>query len=139
MPYHFEFDAEHKVMLVVLEGEVNEQEIAGMDDDIRAQAVGLKPLAAITDFSLITAFNVGSGSMREAANKPSPYPAEMPRFIVAPRDHLFGMARMYETFAERPDGKLRVVRSREEALAVLGAQNPRFEKVLRSKSTQRGR
>jgi hypothetical protein len=61
--------------------------------------------------------------------QPSPYPEATPRFIVAPTDYLFGMGRMYEMIANRPQEKLRVVRTREEAFAILGVQDARFERL----------
>lgn len=129
MPYHFEFDPEHSVLLVILEGAVTDREIQKINTDIRAHAGELNPSGGISDFSAVTTFSVSGHTMRTAAREPSPYPEKTPRFIVAPRDALFGMARMYELFADRPLGKLKVVRSRNEALAALGVQNPKFERL----------
>ena len=74
-------------------------------------------------------FDVSSQALRTAALQPSPYPDETPRFIVAPSDYLFGMARMYQILANRPGEKLRVVRKRKEALAAVGARDPKFERL----------
>jgi hypothetical protein len=60
---------------------------------------------------------------------PDPYPPGTSRFVVAPVDYLFGIARMYELVANRPNTKLKVVRSREEVFAILGIQNPKFERL----------
>ena len=129
MPYHFEFDSEHRVLLVILEGNVDDREMRTINDDIRGHVRELNPAAGISDFSTITTFSVAAPTMRTAASQPSPYPVETPRFIVAPRDELFGMARMYELIADRPMAKLKVVRSREAALAALGIQKSRFERL----------
>jgi hypothetical protein len=129
MPYHFEFDPEHRVLLVILEGDVEDSEMQRINNDIRARVSELNPSAGISDFSRVTTFNVTAHVMRMAALQPSPYPEETPRYIVAPRDELFGMARMYELIANRPLDKLKVVRSRKDALAALGVKNPRFERL----------
>jgi hypothetical protein len=129
MPYHFEFEAELKILLVVGEGDVQAHEIGEINDHIRAYVKRLNPVAGISDFSAVKSFHVPSQTLRAAALQPSPYPDETPRFIVAATDYLFGMARMYEIVANRPEGKLQVVRSREEALAALGVQNSKFERV----------
>ncbi len=129
MPYHFEFDPEHRILLVIAEGDVKDQEILNVNADIAAHVRELKPSAGISDLSSVTTFQVASATMRTAASQPSPYPEETPRFIVAPQDHLFGMARMYELAGHRTRSKLKVVRSREEALAALGVPNARFERV----------
>jgi hypothetical protein len=113
--------------LVVLEGDVEDRDLLAGVDDIRARAAQLNPVAGITDFSTITAFSA-------AATLPDPYPPGTPRFVVAPIDYLLGIARMYELVANRPNAKLKVVRSREEVFAVLGIQNPKFERLPESGS-----
>jgi hypothetical protein len=129
MAHHFEFDAENKILLLVLEGEVEGHEIREGNKEIRKHVERLKPVAGISDFTGITKFNVTSDLMRSAALQPSPYQEETPRFIVAPTDYLFGMARMYELVADRPKAMLKVLRTREAALAALGVKNAKFEPV----------
>jgi hypothetical protein len=129
MAYHFEFDSEHRILLAVLEGDVEGTEIERINDDIRAHVARMKPFAGISDFAAVKEFNVPSQSMRAAALQPSPYPPETPRYIIAPTDFLFGMARMYEIFANRPHDKLHVVRSWDEALAAVGVKDAKFERL----------
>jgi hypothetical protein len=108
---------------------VDGYEIEEGNGRIRKYAERLKPVAGISDFTAVTKFNVTSDQIRRAAMQPSPYPEETPRFMVAPTDHLFGMARMYELVADRPEAMLKVVRTREAALAALGVKNAKFERV----------
>ena len=129
MAHHFEFDLENKILLVVMEGEVDGREIQESNARIREHVEKLKPVAGIGDFTAVTKLTVSSSVLRSTALQPSPYPDETPRFIVAPTDYLFGMARMYELVADRPQAALRVVRTREAALAELGVKNARFERV----------
>jgi hypothetical protein len=129
MPYHFEFDAYHKILLIVLEGDVVPKEVETFNDDIRRQVTELEPSGAIADFSPVTSFNVAGEALHKAAMQPAPFPAETPRFIVAPTDYLFGMARMYELAADRPQERLKVVRSMKEALTRLGVQEPHFARL----------
>jgi hypothetical protein len=129
MAHHFEFDSANKILLVVLEGDVEGREIGTINHEIRDYVERLEPAGGISDFSAVKKFDVSSYSMRIAALEPSPYPEETPRFIVAPTDYLFGMGRMYELVADRPMAKLGVVRTREEALAALGVREPKFERV----------
>ena len=44
--------------------------------------------------------------------------------VIAPQDHVFGMSRMWETFAEATGWSTRVFRGRDEALAWLRKQVP---------------
>jgi hypothetical protein len=129
VPHHFEFDFEHKILLTVMEGEVQGAEIPSIDQEMRARIVRMQPAAGISDLTGVTNFNVPGQTMRSAALQPPPFPPETPRFIVAPTDFLYGMSRMYELVADRPHGKLQVVRSREEALSALGLSNPKFEPI----------
>jgi len=127
MPGHFEFDSQHKILLLVAEGHIEDREILAVNDRIAARVNRLRPSAGITDLSAVTKFDPSADAMRSAARQPSPYPEETPRFIVAPVDHVFGLARMYELFGSRVN--LKVVHSRQEALAALGIQNAKFEPV----------
>jgi hypothetical protein len=112
VPHHFEFDFEHKILLTVMEGEVQGAEIPSIDQEMRARIVRMQPAAGISDLTGVTNFNVPGQTMRSA-----------------PTDFLYGMSRMYELVADRPHGKLQVVRSREEALSALGLSNPKFEPI----------
>jgi hypothetical protein len=129
MPHHFEFDFEHKILLTVIDGEIEGSEIPTIDQDMHARIARMQPAAGICDLSGVTNFNVPGEAMRSAALQPPPFPSETARFIVAPTDFLYGMCRMYELVADRPHGKLQVVRSREEALSALGISNPKFESI----------
>jgi len=129
VPHHFEFDARHRILLIAMEGDVQGFEIEQMNEKIREKVVSLNPSAGIGDFSSAKTLNVSSDVLRRAAFAPSPYPDSTPRFLVAPTDFFFGMARMYEMIANRPDEKLRVVRTRGDALAALGAPDAKFERL----------
>ena len=127
MAHRFEFDFRNRILLVVLEGDVDGAEMVSINDDIRKHVESFHPLSGISDFSDIKKFDVPSHSMRTAALEPSPYPEETPRYIVAPTDYLFGMARMYELVSNRP--KLRVLRTRAEALGEIGVKDVKFERL----------
>lgn len=129
MPHHFEFDFQHKILLTVMEGEIEGAEIQTIDQDMRARVVRMQPVAGISDLTGVTNFNVPGEIMRLAALQPPPFPSQTPRFIVAQTDFLYGMSRMYELVADRAQGKLQVVRTREEALSALGISNPKFEPI----------
>ena len=128
MLVRYEFDSQHKILLLVVEGDVGDEEIVAANEQIARYVSLLRPRAGISDLSGITAFNVSVNAMRTAAAQPVPYPEETAWFIVAAKDHVFGMARMYEMVGSRDN--LKVVRSRQEALAALGVEKPAFEPVV---------
>jgi hypothetical protein len=129
MPYRFEFDKKNKILLIVVEGEHNDDEQLSINGDIRAKCKQLGAVAGIGDMSRVTAFTVSLAVLQQAAKGPAPYEPGTPRYLVAPADHTFGMSRMYQLAADKTRAGLKVVRSREEALADLGVRNARFERV----------
>ena len=129
MPGHFEFDSIHKILLVVVEGDIEDAEVLLAKDRIANQVKRLQPSAGITDLSAVRRFNVSSEAMRTAARQPSPYPDSISTFIVAPADLVFGLARMYELIGSSARANLKVVHTRQEALDDLGVREPRFERV----------
>ena len=50
-----------------------------------------------------------------------------PRFIVASKALVFGLARMFQIMGEHSRPLLKVVRTMDEALAALGVQSLHFE------------
>lgn len=127
--HHFEFDHDHKILLVILEGDIDEAYGRVINEEIRHHIARLDPSGGITDYTGVTSFNMSGDVIRRFAQTPAPYTSTTLWFLVAPRDHIFGMARMYQLFAGTSRPGLNVVRSRKEAYAALGLQNPKFERV----------
>jgi hypothetical protein len=130
MPFHFEYDSSHRILLVVAQGDFGDADQIGIIDAIRRQASELNPAAGIGDYTLLTSFTASVAAIQSAARQPSPYPASVPRFLVAPSDHVFGVSRMYKAIGEVTRAAVRIVRSRAEALDALGVRDARFERVL---------
>jgi hypothetical protein len=128
MAHRLEFDFQHRILLILHEGTVLGREIEKLGDQLKPRLGILNPSAAISDFSRATAVDIDSHMVRHLAMKDAASCLRMlRRFIVAPREHQFGLARMYEICAYPPFVDLRIVRSKEEALAFLGIQNPEFQ------------
>jgi hypothetical protein len=130
MAHRLEFDFQHRILLIIHEGSVRGREIEKLGDQLKPQLGALNPSAAISDFSGATIVETSSDMVRHLAMKDAASCLRaLRRFIVAPREYQFGLARMYEISAYPPFVDLRVVRSKEEALATLGVQNPEFEEL----------
>ena len=108
---------------------MDDLEMRQLNPELKAHAKELAPAAGITDATAVTTFNVASSTIRELALRPSPYAKSVLRFLIAPTDYLFGLARMYQIGADREH--MAVVRSREEALAAIGVQEPKFERLAK--------
>jgi hypothetical protein len=130
MAHRLEFDFQHRILLIIHEGTVHGQEIEKLGDQLKPQLSVLNPSAAISDFSGATAVHITSYMVQHLAMKDAASCLRiLRRFIVAPREYQFGLARMYELCAHPPFVDLCIVRSKEEALTIIGVQNPKFERM----------
>jgi hypothetical protein len=127
MSYHFEFDSDHRILLVVLEGDVDSDQMRQANTELQSHKNGLQASAVITDASSVATFNVASHTVRDLARGSRPPVQSVPGFLVAPSDHLFGMGRMFQILANRD--QVHVVRSREEALEALGVERTKFQRL----------
>jgi hypothetical protein len=125
----FEFDAENKILLVVFDGRLTDESLTEGYQEIRKYSTASDARAGIVDFSSVTEFAASSGLVRELARLDPALPdaGHRPRCIVAPVTHIFGIARMFQIVGESKRPSLKVVRSIDEAFAVLGVHAPHFE------------
>jgi hypothetical protein len=123
VPQRYEFDHGHRILLAILEGDVQDPDLLEYDANSRKYVMKFSPSGGISDFSGITAFNVSSEVVRMLAQTPPSYKSPIPWLLVAPRDVHFGMARMYQIIASDVRPQLQVVRS----LGFNGLRRPESE------------
>jgi len=130
MPYRFDFDSTHHVLCCTFKRRVTDEELRQFLCDAPRVVERTNPRAAIINFRHVKEFHVTGGAMRAMARCDPPMPnMTQPRFIVAPADLIFGMSRIYQLTGETTRPKLRVVRTRQEALSAIGVKDPNFTKV----------
>jgi hypothetical protein len=130
MPYRFEFDSANRILFCRFEGRVTDEGLTNFYRMAPEYVASLDPLAGVVDLSAVTSFDVTVDTIRRLAwSDPVMPQTSHPRFIVAVSSHIFGMARMFEFEGEATRPNLHVVRSLDEAWAVLGVQGPKFEPV----------
>jgi len=134
MPHRLEFDSHRRILLISHEGEVYCREIEQLSYALRSRLGELKPSVTISDFSTATRVHFSPPEIRHLAKIDASFPPTMRRFIIAPRDYMFGLARMYELSADPPFVGLQVVRSRQQVLSALGEQNLKFEQLVLAQS-----
>lgn len=128
MPFHFEFDPVQEILRGRIEGPVTDESLQEFYRLAGEHAVRLLPRSAISDFSAVTSFEVSSETIRELARLAPAMPdPTRPRVAVAPSGLVFGLVRMFQSVAGDTRPKLHVVRTMEEAYALLGVKAPRFE------------
>lgn len=130
MAYSFEVDANGPVLLIRFTGSVSEQRIEQFYREAGALIDRLQPRAAICDLTEVTSFDVSSGSVQSMASAPPLIPAaSCPRVVVAPAGHIFAMSRMFQIRGEHSRPSLAVVQSMEEALRMIGLEQPDFKPI----------
>jgi hypothetical protein len=123
----FEFDAINRVVCWRLQGEVTEDffvESVQLVADILANT---SPKSGIIDFSLVTSFRVSIRVIERVADSEPIFPVLFPRVIVAPVDHVYGLARMFSVLSQRTRPNTRVVRTMDEAYELLRIREPEFK------------
>jgi hypothetical protein len=86
------------------------------------------PSVVIVDFSSVTEFAVPTEFLYRVADQALIVDAtETPVALVSPIPVGFGLARMFEIVGQRRRPLMHVVRTMDEAFAVLGIQSPNFE------------
>lgn len=128
--HQFQFDPASRLLLCRIEGVVTDESIREYYRDVRRYAEKIQPSAGIVDFTGVTSFRASAATIRDLANSPPPLKdPKVPRFIVAPTDHIFAMARMFELQGDTTRPLLQVVRTLRDAYALLDIRDPRLEPV----------
>jgi hypothetical protein len=128
MAAQFEFDAVHRILLGRLDGRVTEEVLADFYHAIRRYSVLTDAQAAIFDFTLAHEFGISSEFIqRLARSEPAMLNVETkPTVAVIPQVHAFGLARMFQLIGERTRPLFHVVKTMDEALAILHVQTSEF-------------
>jgi hypothetical protein len=96
------------------------------DDEILAHVRALRGDARfqpafqqIIDFRNLSEIKLSPGGIRAVADR-NPFAADARRSIVVSSDEAFGLARMYVSYTEIPDSRIRIYRSLVPALEWVG-------------------
>jgi hypothetical protein len=128
MPYQFDFDSTNRILRGRLDGCVTDEVLKEYYRTAAGYAAQIDPLCGITDFSAVTSFEVSAQTVRKLARSTPVMPdVSRVRVIIAPVDHVFGISRLFQIEGEKTRPHNHVVRTVEEAWAVLGVHDPKFE------------
>ncbi len=123
MAFVFDFDPTHQILRSTFSGKVTDEELLNHQRVGLLLVTSLDPRFAIIDLSAADPFEVTADGMRALAKLPPAMPKmDRPRVIIAPSDHTFGMARIFEVEGEATRPNLHVVRSMKEAWVILGIE-----------------
>jgi hypothetical protein len=128
MSYRFEFAPKDRVLRCSFDGLVTDESLKEYYGQVGKYVAHTKSRAGILDLSNVTSFEASLETVRSLArSSPAMVDVSMPRFIVAPAPHVFGIARMFQELGEDSRPGLLVLRTLDDAYAVLGVKDPEFE------------
>lgn len=123
-----ELDATNRIFRGCFAGQVSDEELQAFDRLSAGYAARLLPRAGIVDLSEVTSFEAVPRTLRKLGEAP-PIVRNLVTIIVAPSIHTYAMSRFFEQHREKTDPNVYVVRTLEEAWAILGVTAPEFELI----------
>ena len=130
MHVRFEFALGPRVLRVSFEGVLDDAALRKAYYEVKRYVRATNPAIGIWDMSGVTEFHASSKTVRDLGRAQPALPQpDVPRFIVAPSDQTFGMARMFQGVGDATRPQLNVVRSLEEAYDQLKIAPPKYEPI----------
>jgi hypothetical protein len=123
----FEFDRKNLILRVSLQGQLTDPEMKECYTWTREIAERIRARSAILDLSGAAAGTLSVKALREISTTPPTLPDPFPRVIVAPKDLVYGLARMFQVFGEKTRHAMHVVHTLEEAYLIIGIASPHLE------------
>lgn len=123
MAFVFDFDPIHQILRSTFSRKVSFEDLLNHQRVALLLVTSLDPRFAIIDLSAADLFQASADEVRALAKLPPAMPKmDRPRVVIAPSDHTFGMARIFEIEGEITRPNLHVVRSVKEAWAIFGVE-----------------
>jgi hypothetical protein len=128
MPYLFDFDFANEILRCRLTGEVSDDVLKDFFRAGAEYAARTRPKAGVVDLSEVTLFEASARTIREVARSTPVFrDRDVRRVVIAPSSTIYGMMRMFEIEGEDKRPNLHVVRTEQEAWAILAVENPQFD------------
>jgi len=126
MGFEMSFDERNNLLRVTVGGEVTDASLTDSYATAAKYVAANPPCRGIWVFSDVTKFEVSTDTIQELARSSPIILSGHMRVIVAPQDHLYGMARMFQILGQETRSDLHVVRTVDEAYRLLKVQSPEF-------------
>ena len=129
MGFMMSFDARNNLLRMTLEGRVTDAILSDSYATAAKYVAANPPCRGIWNFSDVTQFEVSTDTIQGLARSSPIILSGHMRVIVAPQDHLYGMARMFQILGQETRSDLHVVRTMDEAYRLLQVESPEFGPV----------
>lgn len=124
MPLDSHIDSARGLVTTRLEGRITGSEVKAHQRGLEADPDFDPDFDHLFDLSRVETFQISVEQIRAIASV-SVFSSSSRRAVVAPKDVLYGLSRMYEGFRDISEEEIRVFRSREEALVWLADEGNR--------------
>jgi hypothetical protein len=129
MAFVIDFDARNSILRVTLQGQVTDEVMFDAYATVARYFASHPPCRGIADFSQVEKFDVSSNTTRQLEETPPAFPNPEMRILVAPKAHVYGMARMFQMLGAKTRPNLHIVRTLDEAYRLLEVESPGFGPV----------
>jgi hypothetical protein len=135
MGIRVEYDSLHKIVQISIDGVITDYLAREVYCDFRRVRDSYHVVCAIADCTGVNEVQLSIHTIRWLAEfKPPIFPLDMTRVIIAEKDVVFGVSRMYQEIALRNRKNLFVVHTMKEALNVIGVESPKFSSITVDKA-----
>jgi hypothetical protein len=118
---HFTIDVARRLVVTTFEGATPVSEIFELSSRIRAHPDFDPDFSEIIDCTRITHSDMSPDTIRSLSRGEQIFNRSSKHVIVAPADHIFGLARMGQAYAEQTMPNVMVVRTMADALKLLSS------------------
>lgn len=129
MGYYFELDSANKILRCTCEGVITGEILSDLYFEKKKLLETLPPCSGINDFSGVTSFDVSSETIERLANMPVVFGGATLGIVVAPKDVIFGVSRMFAMYGLQPRPNFHIVRTMDEAYKLLEIASPQFTRL----------
>lgn len=121
MPIAYRIDESRGLVITTATGSLTDQDILGLKSRLAADPQWSPSMRELSDVRAIDRLDVTFSGVQKMVWRDENIPSirKYRLAIIAPQDHVFGMARMYEMLTKRSVPNVMVFREPEEALAWL--------------------
>jgi hypothetical protein len=132
-----DFDATNKILRITMEGHVTDSVALSCAETVGRCAARYPKYRGIVDLSKVTKYDVSPEIIRQLARiPPTASSGTNALVIVAPKQHAYGMSRMFQLLTETTRPNQHVVRTMDEALELLQVKSATFVPVDLSSGSQ---
>jgi hypothetical protein len=112
-------DVNQRLVVHTFSGVLTDADIAGLPARVRSHPDFDPTFSELLDFSGVTAGTISTSALDAVARSKSSFSRASLHVLIAPQDHIFGLARMAQVFAGETRPNSAVVRTMEEAREIL--------------------